>query len=143
MRATGSTSKCSSSSRSGTTRSETTSETSSLASASRPKKSARSPRSNGRGPTYGLSSASATVGVAPAAAELRRELLRGPPVHAHAERAEVLLEVLPLGIARSQLDRDAQPPQALLAGHDEPAVEDAEVPVGEAVADEEQRRSGE
>ena len=45
-------------------------------------------------------------------------------------------------VGSRQLHRDAQAPQARLAGHDQPAVDDAEVPVAQPVADEDQRRAG-
>ena len=54
----------------------------------------------------------------PAFAQLAHEVGRVAPVDAHLHRAEVLVEVLArAGRSRGELDGDAQPPQALLAGH--------------------------
>src|SRR5262245_41669365 len=117
-----------------------TSDTSSAVSASRPKNRSRSSAVYGRGPTYGAFSVSTTVTVGlPAILQLVGEVDRGPPVHAQLQRAEVPVQVVARGVAGRQLDGDAQAPQARLRRSDDPAVDDAEVPVGELVADEQQR----
>src|SRR5829696_6439314 len=120
-----------------------TRETSSAVSASRPKNSSRSSAVYGRGPTYGASSSSTTVTpVHSATPQFAGKVHSGSPVNAQLQRAEVAVQVVARGGFGGHLDRHAHPPQACLRRRDEPPMDDAEVPVGEPVADEQQRRAG-
>src|SRR4051794_39166401 len=136
----------------------TISETISWTSRSRPKNRARSAalRSNGRGPTYGPSSALATSAERlPALAQLAREVPGVTPVHPDLDRldllevaVQVLLGFVPplrrlLGRRGIQLHRDARVTERGAERADEPTEEHTKVPVGQAVTDEEERGGSE
>jgi hypothetical protein len=120
-----------------------TSDTSRAISSSRPKIVAWS-AVNGRGPTNGeLSERSRYIRRTPAAAELAREVRRRAAVDAELQCSEVAVEVVAGRLGGRDLHRDAQTAEARLHRGDEAAMDDPEIPVGQPVAQEQQRRPGE